>query len=70
MRQPAKVPEDEKRRIYRRGYPLIVVTPNTRRSARTDLIAYGRTLTTQFEFITRAWTSNPNFPNPGRGSIR
>jgi len=28
---------------------------------------YARTITTQFEFITRAWTTNPNFPTPDAG---
>jgi deferrochelatase/peroxidase EfeB len=59
-------PEDDKRRIFRRGYPLILAGV---RSTRRGLIfvAYGRTITTQFEFITRAWTTNPNFPVPGAG---
>jgi deferrochelatase/peroxidase EfeB len=30
-------------------------------------VCFGRTITTQFEFITRAWTTNPNFPTPGAG---
>jgi hypothetical protein len=30
-------------------------------------VAFGRTISTQFEFITRAWTANPNFPVPGAG---
>ncbi len=32
-------------------------------------ICFGRTLSTQFEFIVRAWT-NPNFPQQGAGIDR
>jgi hypothetical protein len=28
---------------------------------------FGRTITTQFEFITRAWTANEHFPRPSAG---
>lgn len=62
-------PEDLDRRIFRRGYPLI--------SGSTDgfdrgllFISFGRTLSTQFEFIFRAWMRNPNFPNEGAGPDR
>jgi deferrochelatase/peroxidase EfeB len=30
-------------------------------------ICFARTITTQFEFVTRAWTTNANFPQPGAG---
>jgi deferrochelatase/peroxidase EfeB len=33
-------------------------------------ICFGRTITTQFEFITRAWTVNPDFPTPCTGPDR
>lgn len=62
-------PEDLDRRIFRRGYPLI--------SGSTDgfdrgllFISFGRTLSTQFEFIFRAWMRNPNFPKEGAGPDR
>jgi deferrochelatase/peroxidase EfeB len=59
-------PDDTKRRIFRRGYPLILPTADgTKRGL--VFVAFGRTITTQFEFITRAWTTNPNFPSPGAG---
>jgi deferrochelatase/peroxidase EfeB len=59
-------PDDPDRRIFRRGYPLIAATID---GARRGLlfICFGRTITTQFEFITRAWTTNPNFPHPDAG---
>jgi hypothetical protein len=30
-------------------------------------IAFGRTISTQFEFIFRGWMRNPNFPTSGSG---
>lgn len=59
-------PGDEARRIFRRGYPLISGS-----AAGFDrgllFIAFGRTISTQFEFIFRAWMRNENFPTPGIG---
>jgi deferrochelatase/peroxidase EfeB len=59
-------PSDDQRRIFRRGYPLIngSVTGLDRGLL---FIAYGRTISTQFEFIFRAWMRNPNFPSNGAG---
>ena len=58
--------EDKRRRIFRRGYPLIGAGVN---GAQRGLVfaAFARTITTQFEFITRGWTINPDFPAPGAG---
>jgi deferrochelatase/peroxidase EfeB len=58
--------EDKKRRIYRRGYPLIGSGEGTLRRGLV-FIAFARTITTQFEFIVRAWMRNPDFPTPGAG---
>jgi deferrochelatase/peroxidase EfeB len=59
-------PGDADRRIFRRGYPLIQATLAGQQ--RGLLFAcFGRTITTQFEFITCAWTTNPNFPRPNDG---
>lgn len=59
-------PDDAKRRIFRRGYPLVLATAQgTKRGL--VFVSFGRTITTQFEFITRGWTTNPNFPAPGAG---
>ncbi len=59
-------PEDAKRRLFRRGYPLIMA--NVEGTLRGLIFAaFGRTITTQFEFMTRAWTANPDFPFPGAG---
>lgn len=59
-------PEDADRRIFRRGYP-IVTAATTGLQRGLVFICFGRTITTQFEFITRAWTTNENFPFPGAG---
>lgn len=57
-------PEDADRRIFRRGYPLI--GPGVGELQRgLVFVAFGRSITTQFEFIVRAWMRNPNFPFPG-----
>lgn len=60
---------DDQRRIFRRGYPLYEGGDGT---ARRGLIflCFARTIATQFEFITRAWLTNPNFPRPGAGIDR
>lgn len=59
-------PDDASRRILRRGYPLVLSTvEGTKRGL--VFVCFGRTITTQFEFITRGWTTNPNFPRPGAG---
>jgi deferrochelatase/peroxidase EfeB len=59
-------PDDQKRRLFRRGYPLVLANVD---AIRRGLIfaAYARTITTQFEFITRAWTANADFPFPSAG---
>jgi len=61
------VPEDQARRILRRGYSLIYADPATGIRGGLVFICFGRTISTQFEFITRAWTNNPDFPEPGTG---
>lgn len=33
-------------------------------------VAFARSISTQFEFITRAWINNPDFPGPGAGIDR
>jgi deferrochelatase/peroxidase EfeB len=61
--------EDLDRRIFRRGYPL--VQPGAGALDRGLLfISFARTLSTQFEFIVRAWMRNPDFPTPGAGVDR
>lgn len=59
-------PSDDQRRIFRRGYPLINGSP-TGIDRGLLFIAFGRTISTQFEFIFRAWMRNPNFPTTGSG---
>jgi deferrochelatase/peroxidase EfeB len=58
--------QDLPRRIFRRGYPLIDSTVQELQRGLV-FICFGRTISTQFEFITRAWTTNPDFPRPGAG---
>lgn len=58
--------EDGQRRIFRRGYPLI--GPGVGELQRGLIfISFGRSITTQFEFIVRAWIRNNDFPSPGAG---
>jgi deferrochelatase/peroxidase EfeB len=64
-----RAPEDADRRIFRRGYPLVTATLGGMQRGLV-FICFGRTITTQFEFITRAWTANPNFPSPNTGVDR
>jgi Dyp-type peroxidase family len=58
--------DDAKRRIFRRGYPLIAAAEGqlTRGLA---FIAFARTISTQFEFVFRGWMRNPDFPEQGSG---
>jgi deferrochelatase/peroxidase EfeB len=59
-------PGDADRRIFRRGYPLITSTVSGVQLGLV-FVCFARTISTQFEFITRAWTTNENFPVPGAG---
>jgi deferrochelatase/peroxidase EfeB len=59
-------PNDDQRRIFRRGYPLVAGS-TTGIDRGLLFIAFGRTISTQFEFIFRAWMRNANFPTPGAG---
>jgi deferrochelatase/peroxidase EfeB len=60
-------PNDGLRRIFRRGYPLVTPTPDQGVTRGLVFIGFARTISSQFEFITRAWTANPNFPRPDAG---
>jgi Dyp-type peroxidase family len=70
------------RRTSARATPVVLTTRSgasfgaaTRSCSRTSrarcgglvFVAFARTITTQFEFITRGWTTNPDFPRPGTG---
>jgi deferrochelatase/peroxidase EfeB len=63
---PRRSPEDEQRRLYRHGYPIIGPAEGGLRRG-LAFIGFARTITTQFEFIFRAQLLNPNFPEPGAG---
>ncbi|MDA8047552.1 MAG: Dyp-type peroxidase [Actinomycetota bacterium] len=58
---------DTNRRIFRRGYPLIVANNSGTLQRGLLFIAFGRTLSTQVDFIMKAWLKNPNFPVPNAG---
>jgi deferrochelatase/peroxidase EfeB len=59
-------PADSERRLFRRGYPLIApVTTEARRGL--VFVTFARTISTQFEFVQRAWRRNENFPHAGAG---
>lgn len=62
-------PEDASRRIFRRGYPLVVAS-GAGIGRGLLFISFARSISTQFEFIFRAWMRNPNFPQPGAGNDR
>jgi len=62
-------PEDAPRRIFRRGFPLVDATIEGVHRGLV-FICFARTLSTQFEFIERAWTTNANFPQQGAGVDR
>lgn len=58
--------DDRMRRVLRRGYALL--RPHGGRLARgLVFVAFGRSLSTQAEFVRRAWINNPNFPTQGAG---
>lgn len=62
-------PEDLDRRIFRRGYPLIAADATGIKRGLV-FVAFGRSISTQFEFIFRAWMRNSNFPREGAGQDR
>jgi Dyp-type peroxidase family len=63
---PHRNADDELRRFLRRGYPLIRPY-GSGLGLGLVFIAFGRSLTTQVEFVRRAWINNPNFPTAGAG---
>jgi Dyp-type peroxidase family len=59
--------QDDQRRIFRRGYPLIAAA-ETGLKRGLIFIAFARSISTQFEFIVRAWMRNPDFPAKETGT--
>ena len=64
---PRQQPSDVLRRILRRGYPLISASATGTLQRGLVFVAFGRTLSSQAEFILAAWLKNPNFPVQGSG---
>lgn len=64
---PRTGPTDASRRIFRRGYPLIAAGAVGKLQRGLIFISFSRTLSTQPEFILKAWLRNPDFPVPGAG---
>jgi deferrochelatase/peroxidase EfeB len=62
-------PDDAKRRVFRRGYPIVLPTSGGMQRG-LMFICFARSLSTQFEFIVRAWMKNEHFPSPGAGKDR
>lgn len=62
---PRALPTDTLRRIFRRGYPIISPNPTGTLQRGLLFVAFARSLSTQAEFIMRAWLKNPNFPTSG-----
>ncbi|MEA2276841.1 MAG: deferrochelatase/peroxidase EfeB [Solirubrobacteraceae bacterium] len=63
---PRRSPEDQLRRVFRRGYPVIGGAAGGMQRG-LAFIGFARTTSTQFEFIFRGWLRNPDFPQPGTG---
>jgi Dyp-type peroxidase family len=64
---PRAVADDLKRRVFRRGYPLIVSdgTGPTQRGLVFE--SFSRSTSTQIEFILKGWMFNKDFPRPDVG---
>lgn len=64
---PRQKAEDLLRRVFRRGYPMIVPAPAGPLRRGLLFVSFSRSLSTQIEFILRAWLRNPDFPAVGAG---
>lgn len=64
---PRATPEDRLRRVFRRGYPMLVPTCGGALRRGLLFVSFSRSLTTQIEFMMRAWLRNPDFPTVGAG---
>jgi Dyp-type peroxidase family len=62
---PRRDAEDASRRIFRRGYPLLGALGSL--STGLVFICFGRSISTQFEFVFRAWMRNADFPTQEAG---
>ena len=61
--------DDAQRRLFRRGYPVVGAAPGGMQRG-LAFISFARSISTQFEFIFRAWLRNPDFPQQGAGLDR
>ena len=64
---PRALATDPLHRILRRGYPLILASAQGTLQRGLLFVAFGRSLSSQAEFIMRAWLKNTNFPVPNSG---
>lgn len=64
---PRATAEDRLRRIFRRGYPMLVPAPSGALRRGLLFVSFSRSLSTQIEFVMRAWLRNPDFPSVGAG---
>ena len=65
---PRSQPSDADRRVLRRGYPLMAATGTGSIQRGLLFVSFSRTLTTQIEFVMKAWLANRDFPSPGAGT--
>jgi Dyp-type peroxidase family len=65
---PRSSPEDRLRRIFRRGYPLMLADGTGVMRRGLIFQSFSRSTSTQIEFILRAWMFNPDFPQQGLGT--
>lgn len=63
---PRAQASDSLRRFMRRGYPLIAARGGSLERGLL-FVSFSRSLSTQVEFVLRAWLFNPNFPAPDTG---
>lgn len=65
---PRAVPHDLDRRVFRRGYPLIVSDGTGPTQRGLLFVSFSRSTSTQIEFILKGWMFNKDFPRPGAGN--
>lgn len=64
---PRTSPTDAQRRIFRRGYPLMLSGTGGSLQRGLLFVSFSRSLGPQVEFIFKVWLRNENFPTPQAG---